>query len=171
MSSIIREKTDIKLLILYVLSKLPAPIEEGELFEICRCDEGAGWFDWSACLGELVSSGNAAEEDWEYFITEKGRKNAETLTESLPRSVRRAADEAIAPQIARLQKKNLIKAEVLKAGEETRIRLSLSDGLSDIMKLELLCPEGEYAGRIRRNFKKDPQKYYNKILDLMLDLK
>jgi len=47
----IHEKLDIKLLILFILSRLPAPVDRGTLDELCQqCDDGVGYFDYSDCL-------------------------------------------------------------------------------------------------------------------------
>ncbi len=95
--SMIHEKLDIKILILYILSKLPAPIDMSTLSDLCRSDEDIGYFDFADCLSELLDSGNIQKTDEGYAVTEKGRRNAVEVSGSLPYSVRKNADKVMAP--------------------------------------------------------------------------
>ena len=52
----IHEKLDIKILILYVLRRLPGFVEAETLRGLVMCDDGIGYFDYSDCLAELVES-------------------------------------------------------------------------------------------------------------------
>ena len=90
---LVRDELDRKILILYVLRRLPAPIDSELLYEVCLCDNGLQYFDYSQSLQDLVDSGHVAEEDDEYVITEKGIRNADAVCTSLPFSVRNAADK------------------------------------------------------------------------------
>ena len=51
----IHEKLDIKILILFVLRRLPGTVEPETLLELCQCDSGIGYFDYSDCLSELIA--------------------------------------------------------------------------------------------------------------------
>ena len=57
----IHEKLDIKILILFILRRLPGEVDPHTLAELCQCDEGVGYFDYSDCLHELISSGHIDE--------------------------------------------------------------------------------------------------------------
>ena len=54
----IHEKLDIKILILFVLRRLPGTVEPETLQELCQCDDGISYFDYSDCLNELVETGH-----------------------------------------------------------------------------------------------------------------
>ena len=54
----IHEKLDIKILILFVLRRLPGTVEAETLRGLVMCDDGIGYFDYSDCLSELVTGGN-----------------------------------------------------------------------------------------------------------------
>ena len=50
----IHEKLDIKILILFILRRLPGVVDPETLGELCQCAGGVGYFDYSDCLSELV---------------------------------------------------------------------------------------------------------------------
>ena len=57
----IHEKLDIKILILFILRRLPGVVDRETLGELCQCDNGIGYFDYSDCLSELTENGNVIE--------------------------------------------------------------------------------------------------------------
>ena len=79
----IHEKLDIKILILFILRRLPGVVDRETLGELCQCDNGIGYFDYSDCLAELVDTAHITEEDGKYRVTvmhrnHKGDSEAET---------------------------------------------------------------------------------------------
>ena len=85
----IHEKLDIKILILFILRRLPgivAPIDLQDFTQ--QCDEGFGYFEYSDCLAELIESGLVIEEENGLRVSKRGADAAETVESSLPFSVR-----------------------------------------------------------------------------------
>ena len=68
----IHEKLDIKILILFILRRLPGSVDRNLLSDFTQCDGGVGYFDFSDCLSELVDTGLVIEETEGYRISEKG---------------------------------------------------------------------------------------------------
>ena len=80
----LRTKNEIKILIGYLLSRLDTPLKREQLDEIICGEELANYFEMSQALSELADSGNVKIRDNELSITEKGKKNSETLEHDIP---------------------------------------------------------------------------------------
>ena len=113
----IHGKLDIKLLILYLMARVAAPIDFATLTDLSLCDDGVDYFLFAEAVPELVDSAHLSREGELYSITEKGRnaldderrlisesvaKFTETLTED-ERSRLADALDTITEITARLQ--------------------------------------------------------------------
>lgn len=167
-NGMIREELDIKILILFVLSKLSFPIEIDSLSDLCREETGVGYFDFTQCLDDLVENGNILRnEDNEYSISEKGLRNADAVFTSLPYSVRSKVLEDIEPVNEELRRQDMIRASHLcQADGICDVMLSLHDNAGKIMELSFLCADEAQAKTIEKNFKKNAEAIYMKIIGL-----
>ena len=166
----IHEKMDIKLLILFILSRLPAPVDRGTLDELCQqCDDGVGYFDYSDCLGELMRTGHSTEEDEEYLITEKGVRNAGTLENNLPYSVRARALKLIAPVEERLARAAMIRTDSVTDEEGCHVKLAMSDGKGEIISMSLLCAGEEQAKTMKKTFRRSAEEIYQRIVEILCE--
>ena len=73
----IREKVDIKILILFILSNLPEAISVDELAQQTIIDDGISYFDFADCIHELTQSEHIYCELGKYGITQKGIEQAQ----------------------------------------------------------------------------------------------
>jgi len=167
----IHEKLDIKILILFILSRLPAEVEAETLQDLCQSDSGVGYFDYSQCLAELVETGHVTEGEDGYIITDKGRRNAAAVESSLPYSVRSKALRHIAPVEERLARSAMIKTghEVNELG--CTVSLSMSDGKGEIIALRLVCADEGQAKLMERNFRRSAEDYYQRIAAMLSEEK
>ena len=64
MAGFIHGKLDIKLLVLYLTSRLAGPVDFATLTDLAMCDDGVDYFVYAEAVSELVDSGH---------ITQKGQ--------------------------------------------------------------------------------------------------
>ena len=163
----IHEKLDIKILILFIMRRLPAAVNAAALTELIFCDDGIGYFDYAESLAELVETGHVQVTHGGYLLTEKGDRNGETLEDSIPYSVRVKAEERLAPVAAAMRRAAMIEAAHSRQEDGCRVELGLSDGLGDIIRLRLLCSGEEQAALIERNFRADAEDFYHRIIEML----
>ena len=166
----IHEKLDIKLLILFILSRLPAPVDRGTLDELCQqCDDGVGYFDYSDCLGELIASGHVVGEDEEYYATEKGKRNGREVENSLPYSVRARALKLLAPVEERLARAAMIRTDSVTDEDGCHVKLAMSDGKGEIISLSVLCTGEDQAKTMKKTFRRNAEKIYQRIVEILCE--
>lgn len=163
----IHDKLDIKILILFVLRRLPAPVDPETLLELCQVDGGIGYFDYSDCISELLQSGHMTETEDGFQITEKGARNADAVESSLPYSVRARAVKRIAPVEERMRRMAMITARHTEDEKGCMVELAVSDGKGELVHLHLLCADEEQAKRMEKRFRKNAEGYYQKIVELL----
>lgn len=163
----IHEKLDIKILILFILRRLPGVVEPETLMELCQCDGGIGYFDYSDCLSELVETGHVVETEEGYQITEKGARNADAVESSLPYSVRNKAEKLLDPVANQLMRAAMLKAEHEQTDSGCMVSLGMSDGMGEVLNLRFLCSGDEQAKKIEKNFRKDAEGYYQRIVEML----
>ena len=89
----IQDEMDLKLLVLYIMARIAAPITFLQLLELALCDAGVDYFSLTQAVEHLVETEHLEPGGERYAITEKGRRNSEICESSLPYSVRRRCDD------------------------------------------------------------------------------
>ena len=81
----IHDPLDIKLLVLYVMSRVSAPVDFSTLTALALQDDGMDYFLFAQAVEELVASGHLSlADDGLYSITDKGCDNSAVMENSLP---------------------------------------------------------------------------------------
>ena len=79
----IHDMLDVKVLILFVMSRVGYPVSTQEIYELCYQDECLSYFDVCTAIPEMVSSGHLEEVEQEkYQITAKGRETCSLCVDS-----------------------------------------------------------------------------------------
>ena len=165
----IRDKLEIKFLILYIACRLMEPVPLSGMQELTMIDDGIDYFDFSECLSDLVKTGHLTlSEDGLYAITPKGLKNSEICQSSLPYSVRLRADKDLTFYNQELLRRSQVKGRYHQRENGTyTVELSLNDDLDNLMQLQLMVANEEIAKDLKYRFEKDPEKVYSRILETL----
>lgn len=164
----IHEKLDIKIFILYVLNMLPGKINAAQLSDLIMIDDGFDYFEYSQCLTELVETQHVEQDGSYYKITEKGSEHCEAVSSSIPYSVKAKAERAAQPLIGKMKRDALIGTshKIMQDGS-CHMRVSLSDGMGDILKLTILTSGEEQSEQMEKYFRSDAESIYHKIIGLL----
>lgn len=165
----IRDKLDIKFLILFIAARVIEPLPIEGMQELTMCDGGIDYFDFSVCLADLVKTEHLRlTEDNRYCITPKGLKNSEICESSLPYSVRMRAEKSIAACNKELKRRAQVQGKVLPRENGTyTVELSLSDDVDNVMKLQLMVATEEMAQDLVNRFRKNPEKVYSSLVEAL----
>ena len=160
---------DLKILLLFLLRRLPSEIESERLMLLCQEDGVVSYFDYTIGLEELCESGQITLEEGWCRITDRGRVTAEALESSLPYSVRFHAEQTAAAEAEQMQRDNSITASHGSEDTGCHVELRLNDGISDILSLRLLCADEAQAREIEKNFRRHAEACYQKIVSLLCE--
>ena len=160
---------DLKILLLFLLRRLPSEIESERLMLLCQEDGVVSYFDYTIGLEELCESGQITLEEGWCRITDRGRVTAEALESSLPYSVRFHAEQTAAAEAEQMQRDNSITASHGSEDTGCHVELRLNDGISDILSLRLLCADEAQAREIEKNFRRHAETCYQKIVSLLCE--
>ncbi len=162
----IHDELDLKILILYILRRLPAPIDRERLGELVLQDEGVSYFDYIQCLAELTDNGHSEHVEGGYQITEKGDRNAAAVESSLPYTVRARVDRAMEPIVRAMNRSAMIRTShsPLKSGG-VQVELSMGDGVGEIISLRLLAASEAQAAAMEKNFRQQAEQLYNELIE------
>ena len=170
MAGFIHNKLDIKLLVLYLVSRLAGPVDFPTLTDLALCDDGVDYFQYAEAVSELIGSGHLAREGDSYVITDKGRRNSEICETSLPYSVRLRCDKNLNACNRALRRKNQVKSSTEPRPNGTfTVSLSLDDDMGSVMDLKLMVPREDMGKILAARFRQAPEKLYSEIIDLLLN--
>ena len=165
----IHGKLDIKLLILYIMARVAAPIDFSTLTDLCMCDAGVDYFLYAEAVPELLDSGHLVQDGEFYSITDKGRRACTDGESSLSPVVRKRCNQRLAALNAAWKRDAQVRSrlEDLPDGA-VRVCLELDDDQGGVFSLSLLAPSRADGAQITERFTRHPDQIYNGILGVLL---
>jgi len=167
----LHDMMDVKILILFILSRVKYPVDVQQLYELCYQDDSLSYFDVCTAVPEMVASGHLeATQDGKYVITPKGREDGETTKNDIAYSVKQNAENAIDNFNRQVHRSSFVKTRVEpRANGEYGVIMSLSDAMGTLMTMELTAPDSRQAVRLSRLFEKKAEAVYNLTMAELLD--
>lgn len=167
----IHTEMELKVLILFVLARIKVPCPRDDLTDlILMSDNGIGYFEYSDCLADLVNTAHVVEEENKYSITKKGIDNGRSMERIVPYSVRIRAEKAAANLSSVLSRDSMITtSRILRQRGGYTLNLALNDGVGEIININLLCADENDAKTVEKNFRKNAERIYGKILQILLE--
>ena len=167
----IHDMMDVKVLILYVMSRVNYPVTVQQIYELCYQDECLSYFDVCTAVPEMVNSLHLQQlEDGCYQVTEKGRADGSLTQDSIAFSVRQRAENAVARFNRQIRRSSFVKTHILpRDNGDFSVVLSLDDDMGNLMTLELMAPDQRQAVRLSRLFEKKAERVYNLTMAELLD--
>lgn len=166
----IHDPLDIKLLVLYVMSRVAAPVDFATLTALSMQDDGVDYFLFAQVVEELVSSGHLLlTDDNRYSVTEKGRANSAVMENSLPSVVRGRCNRALAQCNDALRKEAQVTSQVETSSDgRCQLTLGLSDDAGRLLDLSLAVPSAEQGEAVAQRFRAAPEKMFHALLTVLL---
>jgi len=165
----IHDNLDIKILILFILNRLDAPIDLDTLADLTLLDDGISYFDVAECVTDLIKTEHIQDADGLLSITEKGYRNGRATESSILYTVREQAKRKTTA-LSRIQRRDaMIGAEQisLQTGGFS-VTLTLSDGLGEILNMNLYAATEEQATVMTNTFRKNAEQIYSQLMETML---
>lgn len=172
MSFLLRDKSDIKIFVLYLLRHIEIPLDFVTLHDIVVQDEFVGQFDFMECFFELCEMGAIMKtqkdgEDY-YSLTPDGKNAAEALQSDLMRTIRERALRS-AKRFLEYQK-NGCRAEsevIALEGGKCRLVCKCMDRDGVYMETSVVVENKHKAELLKLNFDDRSEFIYAGIMSLL----
>ncbi len=167
----IHDMLDVKVLILFVMSRVNYPVNCQEIYELCYQDECLSYFDVCTAVPEMEKSGHLELVGQEqYQVTPKGKETGALTEDSIAFTVKQKAENAVARFNRQIRRSSFVKTQVLKRDQgDFSVIMSLDDEMGNLMTLELLAPDQRQATRLARLYENKAENVYNLIMTELLD--
>lgn len=165
----------IKILLCYFLKKINRPVTPDQLLEIATGSNIVNYFSYNHAVSSMLEGGliQLKEIDGEecYVLSEKGADGAEEFKTMAPITAREKLLAEGLKFFSKLKNDNMVNFEINETEKGCELRCVCSDNGVTLMDLSLFAPDVEHAEFIRKKIKQNPQAFYAKVMDYILENK
>ena len=167
----IHDMLDVKVLILFVMSRVSYPVDLQQIYELCYQDDCLSYFDVCTAVPEMVKSGHLKESESDCFeITDKGRADGSLTEDSIAFTVKQKAENAVDRFNRQIRRSSFVKTQIIpRESGDFSVIMSLDDEIGNLMTLELLAPDQRQAVRLGKLFERKAENVYNLTMAELLD--
>lgn len=169
----LKNQTDIKLLICYLLWAIKTPIQLDLAVEALTSEGLVNYFEANEAFNNQINQENIKVADKKndvslYTVTEKGAEIAKTLERDLPLSVREKAVRAAMRLMAMQKREEGTEVLITKVSDGYQVTCKILDINSDLLSTTLFVPDISHAELVKKQFLNDPTLLYTGILNILL---
>ena len=160
----LRSRTQIKILITFVVSKINGPLRDSMIIEALQVHGLANYFEATQALDELIDNGNLSYADGMVYITPKGSLSVGELSQEIPRTVKEIAlaDTLKLHLLEKREGENTVDIQSAENGYHVTFKV-IHKG-ERLMELTVYAADFEQAQQIKHNFLKDPSHVYSTVI-------
>ena len=167
----IHDMLDVKVLVLFVMSRVSYPVNMQQIYELCYQDDCLSYFDVCTAVPEMVKSGHLkTAEDETYVITEKGKADGSLTEDSIAFTVKQRAENAVDRFNRQIRRSSFVRTQIIpRESGDCSVIMSLDDEIGNLMTLELVAPDKRQAVRLGKLFERKAENVYNLTMAELLD--
>lgn len=164
----LREKSEIRLLVCYLLKRFDKAITRSKINEILAEDSIANYFEINQAISELIKDGCVLceIEGGEELLMLSGKMmyEVEKIEKSLPRSIREKSVSAALRIFSRdrIQQESLVEVQELEKGYH--VTFIVKDVGTELLKLTVYVSDYSQVELVKRNFYNNAESIYSDII-------
>lgn len=160
----LRSRTQIKILITFMVSKIKEPLKDTLIIEALQIHGLANYFEVSQALDELIDNGNLSCADGMVYLTPKGALSVDELSQELPKSVKETAlaDALNLQLLEKRESENTVEINKTEKGYFVTFRVIHKS--ENLMELTVYAADFEQAEQLKHNFLKNPSYVYSTVV-------
>ena len=167
----LRDLSEIKILICYLLFQLGSPVSEELLGACFQLTGDVNYFDYRSALAELLEMKQVKMVEKEnekplIAVTELGEYTAKSLDKSVPLSVRERTLVTLRDLMQRKINEDENKVDIIRTEDGFILSIKIPDVGTDLLNLSLFLPDQKAAQQAAEKFLEDPAECYRQILSL-----
>jgi len=169
----IREKEDIKFLILYCMTFLDEPVTMANLADVSMCDGAFGYMEFADATAELVNSGHIKEENlngtFYYSITYKGKATSDVFEKELPSPVREAARKSVTRVMHNIRRDAaIVTSHEVRSDGTHAVHLAFMDEDVPVFGFEMMVTDEKQGQQYIKNFRSHAETIYKRVVEVLL---
>ena len=158
-----------KVLILYILNKLKAPINNDALMQLVLSIQDMNYFYFQQFLIDLLEDKYIAEKDSLYEITELGKETLKLTEDLLPGIIKLRVDNSIKKELDEIKNEVSISSEfAIDNDNNFMIKCKIVENNTTIFEVSTFAGSREQAKLISENWEQNANDLYPKIMDLLV---
>ena len=161
-----------KLIILYLLHNADCVLSNLQILKLLYDFEGFNYYYFQHILSDLVEKkyiiSYKQEEEWLYQITPTGSEVLALTENMLPGIIKHKLDIIIRDLLHDVKTELTISAEYLpESDNKFMTKCKISEDHKTLFEVHVLCDSQTQAKKIAENWKKDSNKYYKEIINIL----